>query len=79
MFLADEWEEFGIADLQEDDYIKSNVSYFKPLSHDVRKLAEDSPCDNVLLEYNLALELDDVVVYWYSFSNHYTKRAFTQP
>ena len=22
---------------------------------------------------------DDVVVYWYSFSNHYTKRAFTQP
>ena len=22
---------------------------------------------------------DDDVVYWYSFSNHYTKRAFTQP
>ena len=22
---------------------------------------------------------DDVVVYWYSSSNHYTKRAFTQP
>ena len=22
---------------------------------------------------------DDVVVYWYSFSNHYTKCAFTQP
>jgi len=21
----------------------------------------------------------DDVVYWYSFSNHYTKRAFTQP
>ena len=20
-----------------------------------------------------------IVVYWYSFSNHYTKRAFTQP
>ena len=23
--------------------------------------------------------VDDDVVYWYSFSNHYTKRAFTQP
>ena len=23
--------------------------------------------------------LKDDVVYWYSFSNHYTKRAFTQP
>ena len=60
MFFADEWEEFGIADLREDDFIKSNVSYFKPLagSHDVRKLAENSRCDNVLLEYNLALELN---------------------
>ena len=26
-----------------------------------------------------AVTTDDVVVYWYSFSNHYTKRAFTQP
>ena len=27
----------------------------------------------------VAREDDDDVVYWYSFSNHYTKRAFTQP
>ena len=30
MFLGDEWEEFGITDLREDDYIKSNASYFRP-------------------------------------------------
>ena len=30
-------------------------------------------------QYLAQADVGDDVVYWYSFSNHYTKRAFTQP
>ena len=45
----------------------------------------DSDHFNVVDWYNLIQNpsvpacVKDDVVYWYSFSNHYTKRAFTQP
>ena len=50
----------------------------------VKKEFEPARMTSVLVVAPLAVALaddtlDDDVVYWYSFSNHYTKRAFTQP
>ena len=37
------------------------------------------PPKQVCRNWKRAVPPDDDVVYWYSFSNHYTKCAFTQP
>ena len=86
-------EHFGIGDTGASHhivYMRQFIAYHEPSSAQVT-WGNGETSRAVGSGYLFALTLcfnfgertmqnvDDVVVYWYSFSNHYTKRAFTQP
>ena len=77
LFGAPRFETFCVEEL----FGAVPANSFRDVSPKRREFTELLPWVFVRASVNDGAEVrgDDDVVYWYSFSNHYTKRAFTQP